>query len=254
MTVAVPFFSIITPVYNSRQFLGDTIRSIEEQSYRGFEHILVDDGSTDGSLQMIEAYLTRDPRARLIRMEKNGGVAAARNEGINQARGTYICFLDSDDWWDSEKLSAQKRLIDESGARFVYGSYFHCREDGGVIKTYDTPPETDFQRMLRGSVIGCLTVAVHRELFQGKRFQKIFHEDYLLWLEILRDHKLTARGLRKPLAYYRLRPKSLSSDKKQAAKAQWRIYREHLGLSFSESIPLFLNYALAGIMKHKVTT
>lgn len=252
MNSTTPFFSIITPVYNSRKYLVETIRSVEAQSFRDFEHILIDDGSTDGSLELIEEYLQRDSRARLVKMKMNGGVAAARNAGIDGSRGSYICFLDSDDWWSPEKLSAQFQLIQTTGAAFSYGAYFHCREDGQTIKKYQTPPQTDYRSMLRGSVIGCLTVALRRDLLEGKRFRSIFHEDYLMWLEILRDHRLQAHGMTEALAYYRLRPQSLSSNKKVAAKAQWSIYRNHLGLGLAEAIPLFVNYALAGILKHKV--
>ena len=242
---------MITPVFNSISYLAETIRSVEAQSWQDFEHLLVDDGSTDGSIEMIKDYVARDKRAKLIVLEKNGGVSAARNEGIRQASGQYISFLDSDDWWEDNKLESQHQLIAASGAKFVYASYHHRLENGNYVKTIMCPSATNFEQMLRGSVVGCLTVAIHRDVIQAKRFKNVFHEDYLFWLEILRDHHLTARGVTQPLANYRLRPNSRSANKREAAQAQWRIYREHLGLGLWQTLPLFVSYAVAGLRKHR---
>lgn len=245
-----PFFSIITPVYNSIPYLEETIKSVRTQTWTDFEHILIDDGSSDGSVEMIKRYAQEDSRVRLILSDKNGGVSNARNLGLSAAEGKYVCFLDSDDYWESEKLEAQQKQITETSAKFSFMSYNHVSVDGTFLKTVHCPTETNFQSMLRGSVIGCLTVAINRDLLRQKRFKNIFHEDYLFWLEILKDNQLTAHGLDRPLANYRLRPSSRSSDKKSAARAQWNIYRKHLRLPLIYAIPFFANYAVAGIRKH----
>ena len=94
--------SIVTPVYNSENYIEETIKSVLEQSYTDWEWILVDDGSADRSAEIIEQY--NDSRIRLIR-QKNKGAAAARNRGIEAAKGRYIAFLDADDIWDPNKLT-----------------------------------------------------------------------------------------------------------------------------------------------------
>jgi teichuronic acid biosynthesis glycosyltransferase TuaG len=244
------FFSIITPVFNVEAFLPETIQSVKDQTFQDYEHILIDDGSTDSSWAISEAYAATDPRVKLLRTTRNMGVSHVRNLGLDSARGEYVCFLDSDDTWEKEKLGTQKKQIEETGAKFLFSSYSHIREDGTFVKNLICPSETDYQRMLSGSVLGCLTIAVHRDLLRGRAFKDIFHEDYLFWMEILRDYQLTALGYPKPLARYRLRPNSRSAKKFHAAQAQWAIYRQHLGLSMLEAIPKFIQYAWAGIRKH----
>jgi teichuronic acid biosynthesis glycosyltransferase TuaG len=245
------FFSIITPVYNAEAFLAETIQSVREQVFEDYEHILIDDGSTDSSWEICQAYAASDPRVKLLRSATNVGVSRVRNLGLETARGEYVCFLDSDDTWETEKLLIQKKQIEETGAKFLFSSYAHVREDGTFVKHFICPPQTDYLRMLSGSVVGCLTIAIHRDLLQGRAFRDINHEDYLLWLEIMRDHQLTAVGHQKPLARYRIRPNSRSAKKLHAARAQWAIYRRHLGLSLVEAIPNFIHYAWAGLLKHK---
>ena len=98
----VRMISIVTPVYNSENYIEETIKSVLEQSYTDWEWILVDDGSADRSAEIIEQY--NDSRIRLIR-QKNKGAAAARNRGIEAAKGRYIAFLDADDIWDPNKLT-----------------------------------------------------------------------------------------------------------------------------------------------------
>lgn len=248
-----PFFSIITPVYNADAYLPETISSVKNQTLGDYEHILIDDGSTDRSLQICQAYADADARVRLLRTPKNAGVSQVRNLGLEHARGEYVCFLDSDDTWMPEKLFAQFKQIEETGAKFLYSSYQHIQEDGRFVKVFVCPPRADYRRMLAGSVIGCLTVAIHHSLLKGRKFKDIFHEDYLFWLEILRDHNLTAEGLQKPLARYRLRPNSRSANKAEAARAQWAIYRLHLRVPLGLALSSFVLYALAGIRKHKGT-
>jgi glycosyltransferase involved in cell wall biosynthesis len=245
------FFSIITPVFNAQAFLPEAIQSVKDQTFGDYEHILIDDGSTDSSWSICEAYAATDSRVKLLRSASNAGVSRVRNMGLESARGEYVCFLDSDDTWESDKLATQKKQIEETGAKFLFSSYSHVKEDGTFVKNFICPPQTDYQQLLAGSVLGCLTIAIHRDLLRGRVFKNIFHEDYLFWLEILRDHRLTAVGYQKPLARYRLRPNSRSARKLHAAQAQWAIYREHLGLSVIEAIPNFIQYAWAGLWKHK---
>lgn len=96
----MPKISCIIPIYNREQFLSKCINSILSQTFCDFELILVDDGSTDGSLQICQEYANKDSRIKVIH-KKNGGVSSARNAGIEIAQGEYITFVDSDDWIDS---------------------------------------------------------------------------------------------------------------------------------------------------------
>ena len=102
-----PLVSIITPLYNASNYISDTISSIQKQSYSNWEHLIVDDCSTDNSVKLVESLASNDTRIKLFKISKNNGAAFCRNYATNQAKGDYIAFLDSDDLWHSEKLERQ---------------------------------------------------------------------------------------------------------------------------------------------------
>lgn len=105
----MPQFSIIIPIYKVEQYLSCCIDSVLRQTYRDYEIILVDDGSPDGCPQICDAYAREDGRITVIHQE-NAGIAAARNSGIREAKGQYLCFIDSDDWW-SDSFFLEKASI-----------------------------------------------------------------------------------------------------------------------------------------------
>lgn len=102
--------SIITPSFNSEKFISDTIQSVKNQTYQEWEMIIVDDGSTDGTISIIKEFLT-DSRIQLHQLEQNSGTGVARNKAITLAKGRYISFLDSDDLWKPEKLQKQVEFM-----------------------------------------------------------------------------------------------------------------------------------------------
>lgn len=108
-----PFFSIITPTYNRAHYLAEMITSVQAQTFESFEHIIVDDGSTDNSEQLVTEAANNDPRIVYIKQE-NKGRSTARNVGMSKANGQYICFLDSDDYWRPNHLQVLKDSIDKT--------------------------------------------------------------------------------------------------------------------------------------------
>jgi glycosyltransferase involved in cell wall biosynthesis len=106
-----PFFSIITPVYNRADLVSETIETVLNQEFTNFEYILVDDKSTDNSLEVLESYAKMDSRIKIVRHEINQGRCITRNTGINAANGQWICFLDSDDFYHNNHLTVLKELI-----------------------------------------------------------------------------------------------------------------------------------------------
>ena len=93
-------YSVIVPLYNKEQYIERTLQSILSQTYADYELIVVDDGSTDQSLNIAQQTIGQENPSRRIVRQPNSGVAAARNNGAAQSKGEYICFLDSDDWWE----------------------------------------------------------------------------------------------------------------------------------------------------------
>lgn len=107
--------SIITPSYNSKEYILETFNSVVSQTYKNFEWIIIDDCSTDGTHEFISKIAESDHRIIVLKTESNGGTAKARNIGLKIARGKYITFLDSDDLLDNNYLEEQLNFIKENG-------------------------------------------------------------------------------------------------------------------------------------------
>lgn len=121
-------FSIIIPLYNKAHLIENTLKSVLAQSCQDFEIVIVNDGSTDGSVAIVESF--SDPRIRLF-SQQNAGVSAARNRGINEAQGKYIALLDADDLWHTDYLKEQKALIEKyPECRVFAANYSFLHEDG----------------------------------------------------------------------------------------------------------------------------
>ena len=114
-----PYFSIVMPVYNGEKYVGRMIDSIRKQSYMDWELIAIDDCSTDGSVELIEEMAAEDGRIRLLSMERNDGVSASRNRGIEEADGRYLWFADADDSVDPDLLQKVKESLDVNPAKLV---------------------------------------------------------------------------------------------------------------------------------------
>jgi glycosyltransferase involved in cell wall biosynthesis len=129
-----PLVSVILPVYNGAEFVGDALKSALSQTYRHIEIIAVDDGSTDGTSAVLELYALRDSRIRVL-TQANGGVARARNRGMAEARGDFIAPLDADDLWEPTKIDRQMQRMLAAGneAGFVYSWWVWIDQSGKVL-------------------------------------------------------------------------------------------------------------------------
>lgn len=265
--------SVVMPVFNAADTVIDSIHSVIQQSHQNWELLVVDDGSTDGSPQLIESTFS-DARVRVVRSNARGGAAQARNTAISLASGRFVAFLDADDLWLPQKLEQQVALMLTKGAPIAYCAYRKMTEEGQIgDEVVRVPPELDYEQLLRGNVMGCLTVMFDRQCFPFARIPLIqlkagfvkwqpwfpggvIHEDYACWLALLREARDrgfgVAVGIDRPLAVYRVRSHSRSSNKARAALAQWIIYRQEERLGLLKSLWCFANYAMGGIRKHAI--
>lgn len=245
-----PYITVVMPNYNGHRFVGQAIDSVLAQTYHNFELVVVDDCSKDDSLQLINQKAQNDSRIRIIALEKNSGVANARNVGIKAAKGEYIALLDNDDLWTEDKLERQVAIA-ERGADIVYCSYnFIDEQNNEIKKPFIVPKQTNFNKMLASSVISCSTSLIKTELMQAHPFNpEFYHEDYVLWMELLRVCP-TAYGDEKVLMNYRQVTGSRSNKKGNAAKERWNTYRKALNLNLATSAWAFVRYAVNGVMKY----
>jgi glycosyltransferase involved in cell wall biosynthesis len=107
LSTECPLVSVVVPCYNRARLIPRAVKSVQEQNFESLEIVLVDDGSSDDTVGVVERLKTTEPRIRFLRHERNRGEAAARNTGVKNARGRYIAFLDSDDEWLPGKLKCQ---------------------------------------------------------------------------------------------------------------------------------------------------
>ena len=242
--------SIVTPVYNSEKFISETIDSIQNQTYKRWELILVDDCSSDNSYDIISKYIKYDKRIRYIKLEKNSGAAVSRNTGIKNAKGRFIAFLDSDDIWLPEKLEKQVKYMLDKKIGFTFTSYRYMKEDGTKTnKVAKAPYKIDYNGLLKNTIIGCSTVVLDRKIV-GNFLMPLVRkgQDTATWLMILRNQKY-AYGIEEILVDYRLVGNSLSSNKIKALKRTWNIYRSVEKINVFKSTYVFCFYVFNAIKK-----
>ena len=242
--------SIITPSYNSHNYIDNCISSVLEQTYKNWEMIIVDDCSKDNSVKLINHFLKNDVRIQAIYLDNNIGAAGARNLAISKAKGKYIAFLDSDDIWEPKKLELQISFMKRHDIAFSYTTYQIISHDGlNKSQIIRAPDKMTYSTYLKNTIIGCLTVIIDMEKVGSFAFPNIrSSHDMALWLLILRKG-FTAFGLDINLAKYRLVYSSNSANKIKGARDVWRVYREIEKLSFFYSLWCFINYVFNAIKK-----
>lgn len=238
--------SIVMPLYNQRAFLTEAIDSVLHQIYQNWELIIVDDASTDGSLEVARIFERNDPRIHIISLPINRGVSCARNVGISEARGNFLAFLDSDDVWLPQKLTVQMKFMKLHSAALSFSQYRRFTEDGLIGVLVQIPDRVTYEKLLKGNVIGCSTTMIDRKQVGEVVMQSVRHEDYAAWLDVLkRGH--VAFGIQEDLARYRISRRSVSGDKMRSAAWTWRIYRHVEKLTVPKSLWCFGNYFLRAV-------
>ena len=242
--------SIITPSYNSAKFISQTIDSVLAQTYQNWEMIIVDDVSKDNSVEIIEEYIKKDLRIKLIKLQKNSGAAMARNKALDEAVGKYIAFLDSDDLWLPNKLEKQLEFMQKNSFAFTFTAYTPMSENGNEdFSTIYVPKSLSYIQYCKNTIIGCLTVMIDREQTGKFHMPNIrSSHDMALWLQIMKRGFL-AHGLNEVLSKYRVVSTSNTSKKYKAALEVWDVYRKVEKLSLIRSAWYFVNYAFNAVKK-----
>jgi glycosyltransferase involved in cell wall biosynthesis len=209
----MPNVSVIIPAYNAEGFITDTVRSALDQTYQDLEVIVVDDGSTDGTLAQLESF---GPRVRVHR-QANSGVARARNTGVGLARGSWIAFLDADDVWLPHKIERQLAWATRADVPMSFTDRFNFGSIGDLpeLQSIVTPMRGGdiFVPLMHGNFITLTSVMIQRELFEemGGFYTGLNGtEDWDLWLRVAEQHPIGF--VSEPLVYYRLHEGGLSRN------------------------------------------
>lgn len=244
--------SIIMPVYNVEKFISQTIKSILDQTYENWELLLVDDGSKDNSCEIINEFSKKDNRIKVFIQEINGGAAKARNIGIDKANGRYICFLDSDDLWDKNKLKKQLEFMKKNNYAFTFTSYQLMNEEGMLInKIVHVPAQINYKKALANHIISTITVMIDVKQIPNISMPDIkYGQDTATWLKILKDDK-QAYGLDEVLSFYRQVSTSISSNPIRRVTRTWDIYRKSENFNYIKSAYLTILHFCYVLKKRK---
>lgn len=244
--------SIITPTYNSEKYISETIQSVQNQTYKNWEMIIVDDASTDKTIEIIQNFMDDDPRIHLLCNFKNIGAAKTRNKAIEKISGHFMTFLDADDIWFPSFIENSIAKIKETNVGFVFSSYKRSNENlEFVYSDFIVPQKVNYFDILKTNSISCLTAFIDVKKLGIKKMPDILkRQDMGLWLKYLKEIPF-AIGVLEPQAIYRIRENSLSRNKKKLLKYQWQFYRTVENLSFFSSIYYMLHWMVRGFLKYR---
>ena len=206
----MPRFSVIIPLYNKAPYVGKTVESVLGQTFGDYELIIVDNGSNDGSHEIVAAFT--DHRIKIVRLEENVGVSNARNKGVAMASAPIVTFLDADDWWEPTFLEEMAGLIDRHPDAGIYGTGYYIVKNGkkrlapiGVDEGFEEG-EINYCAVYAKTLcmpLTSITVAMPKAVFDetgGFKPHLKLGEDFDLWVRIALKHKTVF--LNKPLSNY----------------------------------------------------
>ncbi|WP_203226856.1 glycosyltransferase family 2 protein [Confluentibacter flavum] len=226
------------PMFNSEAYISEAINSVINQTHINWELWLIDDASTDKTLEIVQSFLNVHTNIYLIKNDTNLGAAITRNKGIEAAKGDYIAFLDGDDVWKPEKLEKQLAFMEANYCDVCFSSYNLINEKGELLnKTIKALPTLTYKKLLKSNYVGNLT-----GIYNAKTLGKITsynlrkRQDWLLWLTAIKKSGKPAKSIQESLAYYRVREASMSSNKFNLIKYNYWVYRKGLGFSTIKSM------------------
>lgn len=259
--------SVIMPAYNCEKYIEKAMESVYQQTCKeAIELIVIDNNSKDDTLKIVKRTqkrwqgrqteqntLAADEKIRILTILENSikGAATSRNVGMRHAKGTYIAFLDADDWWDETKLEKQLVLIEQDAQCVLVcaGRELMHIDGSSTGRTIPVEEKVTYQMLLKHNQINCSSVVVKTEV--AKQFpmeHEDSHEDYIMWLRILQKYGY-ALGVNEPLLKTRLSEGGKSRNKLKSAKMNWLVYR-YMGFSFPKACWCFVHYMIAGIRKY----
>jgi len=229
----MPTVSVVIPTFNREHYIGRALESVLNQTYTDYEIIIVDDGSTDRTEEIIRRYQETSGNIRYIHTTENKGAPAARNRGIREARGTYIAFQDSDDVWMPEKLEKQLKVLAESSSAvgLVYAGFWFVKGD-----TREYIPRPSYKKkegnianeLLKGSFIGTPTILIKKECFdKAGLFDESLPQlqDWELMIRVSGHYQY--RFIDEPLLCAHYHGDNISDDQVSNIRAREMIFAKH---------------------------
>lgn len=266
----MPAVSVVMPVYNTRDYVARAIESVLGQTFGDFELLIVDNGSTDGSGAIIDRFAAQDARIRVLRNEKNVLIAQARNSALDEARGEYLCLVDSDDWVLPDMLEVMVGRARRFDAQYVVAGYYmdYCIR-GRNVSYAVCPDDRDYgQREFRENavryLVHTLLTVPWNKLYsmaylraQGIRFRDTKLEDHHFNMDILMDVERVSMVERPLYYYYRSRPGTDSelvynqclNQKKRDHIAHTLAVYAHWGIGDERTLGMLADYHMGRLVQ-----
>ena len=239
--------SIIMPLFNSEKYISESIQSVLNQTYTNWELIIVNDCSTDKSVEIVKLF--EDKRIKLLHNKKNSGAALSRNYALREAKGKWIAFLDADDQWLPEKLEKQIIFMEKNNYHVSYTDYRACVN--GVWEKYirTAPNKINYRKIINYCYPFTSTVMYEREVIGLVQIQDLKkNNDYAMWLHVFKD-KMGFR-LSECLSFYIKHENSISNVKKsRLIKYHFQLFKQELRKNSFSSFWLTINNLWHGIWK-----
>lgn len=262
--------SVVITNFNNAAYVGQAIGSVRQQTFQNWELIVVDDASTDGSVDRIRGALEGESRGRMeVLPENSGGPGQPRNHAVGLARGKWVAFLDADDVWHPRKLELQLAAARATGARFVSTRRFSFRQETeirfdanrGAVEGDLSGERMGHGKLVRKNFLCTASVLGLRDLFLAHPFQPERRyraiEDYWCWLHVHRDGIPWSWLMRTPLVYYRLAETSISRSRTDMIRKHWMLYGDYFagqtlgGVRRWWSMGTYAGYSLARLASER---
>ena len=239
-----PLISVIMPVYNAAGTLHRALRSVLRQTLTDFELILVDDCSTDESADILRSYQALDNRVRIFSTTKNSGPGVARNVGLKNARGRYIAFLDSDDFWMRNKLERQVRIFDNDEVILSYTATVLLNQRGDILGILKGQRKLYLRDMKFANRVTLSSATFRSKLNGAEKMPSIrSRQDYAYWIALLRKNHGYISGVPDTLVGYVKMPGSVSSNAWRNVVDTHRMYVSEVGVSGVQAAMLVMVFA-----------
>ncbi len=244
------FFSVIVTAFNCEKYILETLKSIDAQTFKDYETIIINDFSEDNTEKIIRDFINKENWS-LYSNNKNEGVVYSRNKAFEFAKGKYIAIIDGDDVWENDKLEKQYEILKNSDIGLCYTSYSFIDENAKSKRyIYKIKETATYSSLLKENYIGTSTAVFKTEYIKKfKMHPDVAHEDYYYWLTLLKNGA-KAQGIIEPLVKYRIHGEGRSYNKLQAAKNRFKIYRLYEKLGLIKSSACFVSYVFHAIKKY----
>jgi len=245
---------VILPNFNKEKFLEESINSVVLQTFQNWKMYIIDDNSTDNSLEIIKKF-SNLKNITIIKLKKNKGPSFCRNYAMRISKSKYISFIDSDDCWSKNKLKSQISFMEKNKYNFTYTDYtpFFQSADKKIIKEKTSLKESfNFKTFMRNSSINTTTMIISRSILGTNRFKKIkLLEDYLFKCKLLKSN-IVAKKLNEDLATYRILNKSRSSQRLKNVYWLWKINKNFNKLNLIDNIISICSISYNSIKKYGI--